>query len=155
VLDANVDLAGVTSQSDLKSSPFPAPAGSGIGVDLGISAEMNEFLIAGISVTDIGSMRWDGDVRQVYGLGRMHLDDPMNGAQRDSLEHSVTGNTKPGGGVHRGTPDHTPDGRPGRTRANQLGEEDPLRGDDGGMRFRAGVLGFPGIEQGGPSFARA
>jgi hypothetical protein len=104
VLDANVDLAGVTSQSDLKSSPFPAPAGSGIGVDLGISAELNEFLIAGISVTDIGSMRWDGDVRQVYGLGRMHLDDPMNGAQRDSLEHSVTGNTKPGGAFTVGLP---------------------------------------------------
>jgi hypothetical protein len=97
VLDANVDIAGVSSQSDIQHSPFPAPAGSGIGVDLGLSAELNEFLIAGISVTDIGSLRWDGDVRQVYGLGRMHLDDPMNSAQRDSLEHAVTGKTQPGG----------------------------------------------------------
>ena len=97
VLDANVDMAGVTSQSDFRGSPFPSPAGSGIGVDLGLSAELNEFLMAAISVTDIGSLRWDGDVRQVYGLGRMHLDDPMNGAQRDSLEHAVTGKTAPGG----------------------------------------------------------
>ncbi len=97
VLDANVDIAGVSSQSDLKSSPFPAPAGSGIGVDLGLSAELNEFLIAGVSVTDIGSLRWDGDVRQVYGMGRMHIDDPMNSVQRDSLEHAVTGKTEPGG----------------------------------------------------------
>jgi hypothetical protein len=96
VLDANVDIAGVSSQSDLKSSPFPSPAGSGIGVDLGLSAELNEFLIAGVSVTDIGSLRWDGDTRQVHGLGRMHLDDPMNSAQRDSLEHAVTGRTEPG-----------------------------------------------------------
>ena len=104
VLDANVDIAGVSSQSELKSSPFPSPAGSGIGVDLGLSAELNEFLIAGLSVTDIGSLRWDGDVRQVYGLGRMHLDDPMNGAQRDSLEHAVTGKTQPGGAFTVGLP---------------------------------------------------
>jgi hypothetical protein len=104
VLDANVDLAGVSSQADLEGSPFPAPAGSGIGVDIGVSAELNEFLIAGISVTDIGSLRWDGEVREVYGLGRMHLDDPMNNAQRDSLEHAVTGSTRPGGAFTVGLP---------------------------------------------------
>ena len=104
VLDANVDLAGVTSQSELKHSPFPAPAGSGMGVDIGLSAELNEFLIAGISVTDIGSLRWDGDVQAVYGVGRRHLDDPMNSTQRDSLEHAVTGNTRPGGPFTVGLP---------------------------------------------------
>jgi hypothetical protein len=104
VLDANVDIAGVTSQSDFKNSPFPAPAGSGIGVDLGLTAELNEFLMAGISVTDIGSLRWDGDVKQMVGQGRMHLDDPMNSAQRDSLEHAVTGNTQPGGAFTVGLP---------------------------------------------------
>ena len=104
VLNANVDLAGVTSRSDFAGSPFPAPAGSGIGVDLGVSAELNDFLIAGVSVTDIGSLQWNGDVRKVYGLGSMHLDDPMNSAQRDSLEHAVTGNTRPGSGFTVGLP---------------------------------------------------
>ncbi len=104
VLNANVDLAGVTSRADFASSPFPAPAGSGLGVDLGVSAELNDFLRAGISVTDIGSLRWNGDVREMYGLGTMHLDDPMNSAQRDSLEHAVTGNTRPGGAFTVGLP---------------------------------------------------
>jgi hypothetical protein len=104
VLDANIDLAGVSSHADVEHSPFPAPAGSGIGIDIGFSAEVNEFLIAAISVTDIGSMRWDGDVKEVYGQGRMHLDDPTNSAQRDSLEHAVTGNTRPGEAFTVGLP---------------------------------------------------
>jgi len=104
VLDANIDLAGVSSHADFQNSPFPAPAGSGIGVDLGLSAELNGFLRAGISVTDIGSLRWDGDVREVFGAGRMHLDDPTNSAQRDSLDNAVTGNTRPGGAFTVGLP---------------------------------------------------
>ena len=104
VLEANVDLAGVSSHAEFAHSPFPAPAGSGIGVDLGLSAELNDFLTAGISVTDIGSLNWDGDVKEVYGQGRMHLDDPTNSAQRDSLEHAVTGNTRPGKAFSVGLP---------------------------------------------------
>jgi hypothetical protein len=103
-LDANIDLAGVSSHADVQHSPFPAPAGSGIGTDIGFSAQVNEFLIAAISVTDIGSMRWDGDVKEFYGMGRMHLDDPTNSAQRDSLQHAVTGNTRPGAAFTVGLP---------------------------------------------------
>jgi hypothetical protein len=104
VLDANVDIAGVSSHADFAHSPFPAPAGSGIGADIGLSAELNEFLIAAISVTDLGSLSWDGDVKEVYGQGRMHLDDPTNSAQRDSLEHAVTGDTRPGKAFTVGLP---------------------------------------------------
>jgi hypothetical protein len=104
VLDGNIDIAGVTSHADLGGSPFPSPAGSGIGVDIGFSAELNDFAVAGLSVTDIGSLRWDGNVKEMYGLGRMHLDDPTNSAQRDSLEHAVTGNTRPGSAFTTGLP---------------------------------------------------
>jgi len=97
VLDGNIDIAGVTSHSNMSGSPFPSPAGSGIGVDVGFSAQVNEFATAGLSVTDIGSLRWDGDVKEMYGQGRMHLDDPTSSAQRDSLQHAVTGSTRPGG----------------------------------------------------------
>ncbi len=95
-LDANIDIAGRSAHADFRNSPLPAPAGSGIGVDAGLSGTLNDFLIAGISVTDIGSLRWDGGVRELYGTGRMHLDNPMDGAQRDSLEHAVTGSTREG-----------------------------------------------------------
>jgi hypothetical protein len=104
VLDANIDIAGVSSHADMEHSPFPAPAGSGIGVDIGFSAEVNDFLIAAVSVTDIGSLRWDGDVKEVYGRGRLHLDDPTNSAQRDLLENAVTGDTRPGGAFTVGLP---------------------------------------------------
>jgi len=104
VLDGNVDLAGVSSQADLGRYPFPAPAGSGIGVDIGLSATLNDFLTAGISVTDVGSLSWSGDVKEMYGQGRVHLDDPMNSAQRDSLENAVTGNTRDGGGFTTALP---------------------------------------------------
>ena len=104
VLDGNIDIAGVTSHSNLAGSPFPSPAGSGIGVDIGLSAKLNDYAIAGLSVTDVGSMHWDGDVREMYGQGRMHLDDPTNSAQRDSLAHAVTGNTRQGGAFTVGLP---------------------------------------------------
>lgn len=103
ILDANIDIAGVSSHADLQG-PFPAPAGSGIGIDLGVSARVNEFLLAGVSVTDIGSLRWDGDVKDVYGQGRLHLDDPTSSAQRDSIENAVTGKTRPGEAFTVGLP---------------------------------------------------
>jgi hypothetical protein len=104
VLDANIDLSGVTSHADFTNSPLPAPAGSGIGVDIGLSAAVNDFLIAAVSVTDIGSLSWDGNVKEIFGQGRMHLDDPMNNAQRDSLEHAVTGDTRTGSPFTVGLP---------------------------------------------------
>ena len=103
VLDANIGIVGASSHADLQG-PFPAPAGSGLGIDIGCSASVNEFLRAGISVTDIGSLRWDGDVREVYGQGRLHLDDPTSSAQRDSLENAVTGKTRPGEAFTVGLP---------------------------------------------------
>jgi hypothetical protein len=104
VLDANIDLAGVSSHADVEGSPFPAPAGSGIGVDVGLSAELTDFLTAAISVTDIGSLRWDANVKEMVGGGRMHLDDPTNSAQRDSLEGAVTGSTRSGNAFTVGLP---------------------------------------------------
>ena len=96
VLDASIDLAGVTSHADFAHSPFPAPAGTGIGIDIGVTAEVNGFLRAGLSVTDIGSISWSRGVQAITGTGSMHLDNPMDTAQRDSLEHAVTGTTVPG-----------------------------------------------------------
>jgi hypothetical protein len=104
VLDANIDMAGVSSHADFQNSPFPAPAGSGIGVDIGVSAELTEFLRAAISVTDIGSLAWDANVKEVVGGGRMHLDDPTNSAQRDSLDGAVTGTTRAGNAFTVGLP---------------------------------------------------
>ena len=93
VLDASIDLAGVTSHADFAHSPFPAPAGTGLGLDIGVTAEVNGLLRAALSVTDIGSIAWTRGVQSITGAGAMHLDNPMDSAQRDSLEHAVTGTT--------------------------------------------------------------
>ena len=103
-LDANIDISGRSAHAEFHNSPFPAPAGSGIGFDAGLSGSVNDYMSAAISVTDIGSIRWDGGLREVYGQGHMHLDDPMNNAQRDSLEHAVTGSTRPGAAFSVGLP---------------------------------------------------
>ncbi len=103
-LNGNIDIAGVASHADFKNSPLPAPAGSGIGFDVGFSAEVNDYLIAAISLTDIGSMQWDGNVKEVYGLGQVHLDDLTSKAQRDSLQNATTGNTRPGAAFSTGLP---------------------------------------------------
>ena len=96
VLDASIDLAGTTAHADFAHSPFPAPAGTGIGVDIGLTAQVNDFLGAAVSVTDIGSIAWTRGVQALAGGGAMHLDNPMASAQRDSLEHAVTGSTTSG-----------------------------------------------------------
>ena len=103
-INANIDMAGVTSHADFAHSPFPAPAGSGIGADLGLSAEVNDYLIAAISLTDIGSMQWTGDVKEMYGQGQLHLDDMTNKAQRDSLQNAVSGSKRPGAAFSTGLP---------------------------------------------------
>jgi len=96
VLDASIDMTGVSAHADFAGSPFPAPAGTGIGLDLGLTAEVNEVLRAGLSVTDIGSIAWNRNVQGITGGGSMHMDNPMDSSQRDSLEHAVTGNTAAG-----------------------------------------------------------
>lgn len=95
VLDGSVDLAGVQSSSP-KLAPFPFPAGTGIGVDLGFTAQINEYVSAGLSVTDIGSIDWNTGVKEFYGQGTIHLDDVLNSSQRDSLQHALTGHTRDG-----------------------------------------------------------
>jgi len=76
---------------------FPAPAGTGFGLDLGVASDVNEYLRVGLSITDIGSVRWSGNVDEIVRTGTIHLDDPLNEAQRDSVENAVMGETRSGG----------------------------------------------------------
>ena len=47
-----------------QSGNLPNSVGSGMGFDFGLSAEIGEKLKVGMSVTDIGSITWDGNVYQ-------------------------------------------------------------------------------------------
>lgn len=101
-LDGTIDLlargAGINpgGNSSIRVSPFPDVAGRGFGLDLGAAGELTDFLRFGIGVTDIGSMTWDANVRQTRASATIHLDNPLDAAQRDSVEKALQGTTQEG-----------------------------------------------------------
>ena len=107
VLDGTVDFwsrrAGLDPAVD-RMTPFPAPAGKGIAFDMGLAAAVNDILRAGLSVTDIGSISWTGGVRQTVASGVIHLDNPLDEAQRDSVEDALRGNEREGSGFSTSLP---------------------------------------------------
>jgi hypothetical protein len=103
VLDGSLDVltrrAGLDPTSkDFGSTftPFPAPAGVGYGVDLGVTGELNELIRAGLSITDIGSIDWRGNLVDNVAGGTIHLDNPLDPAQRDSLNRALKGQEQEG-----------------------------------------------------------
>jgi hypothetical protein len=77
-------------------SLFPAPAGSGVGADLGVAAVLGRAWTVGVSVTDIGSITWKHGVKEYVSTGTLYLDDPLSQSQRDSVEDAVVGEERPG-----------------------------------------------------------
>jgi hypothetical protein len=77
-------------------SLFPAPAGSGLGVDLGVAAVLGGAWTAALSVTDLGSIRWTRGLKEYMSTGTLVLDDPLSQSQRDSVEQAVVGDEQPG-----------------------------------------------------------
>lgn len=73
---------------------FPKPAGTGYGVDLGVSALIGEDWKFSLAVTDIGSINWDANAAEYSAFGQIKFDDPTNKAQRDSLKDQIVGKGK-------------------------------------------------------------
>jgi hypothetical protein len=103
VLQGSIDVHGRVSGSEpLRGSSeasfqmFPAPAGTGFGIDLGIASTVNDYLRVGVSITDIGTVTWSGNVDEIVSKGSIYLDDPLSESQRDSVENAVMGETRPG-----------------------------------------------------------
>jgi hypothetical protein len=64
---------------------FPAPAGTGFGMDLGVSARIGQAFSAGVSVTDIGGITWTRNAREFHTDARVTITDPTSQAERDSI----------------------------------------------------------------------
>jgi hypothetical protein len=64
---------------------FPAPAGTGFGMDIGVSARIGQAFSAGVSVTDIGSITWTRNAREFHTDARVSITDPTSQAERDSI----------------------------------------------------------------------
>jgi len=67
-------------------TPFPTPAGSGFGFDLGITAEINNAITAAIAVTDIGSVNWNKETVQYQMDGKKVISDFTKKENVDSLK---------------------------------------------------------------------
>jgi len=74
--------------------PFPTPAGTGFGVDLGFAAQINDKWSIGIALTDLGSMTWTQKAAEFKAEGAIFLDDLLNQEQRDSLVNVLKGKAR-------------------------------------------------------------
>ncbi len=79
------------NQKDFSFNPFPTPAGSGVGFDLGFNAILGKVVSIGASLTDIGKITWDKNAAQYSSQASFYLDDLTDQAQRDTLVNRLTG----------------------------------------------------------------
>ena len=78
-------------KKDFRFSLFPTPAGTGLGIDFGLSAKLNEAWSFGFAITDIGSVAWNKNVAEYSSNKAVYLNDLSSKSQRDSLENALTG----------------------------------------------------------------
>jgi hypothetical protein len=69
---------------------FPSPAGTGYGIDLGLSASYNLWNFS-LAVTDIGAINWKKRTAMFAAENDIYLDDLANKDQRDSIIRLVEG----------------------------------------------------------------
>ena len=75
-------------------SVFPSPAGSGLGFDIGLSAEINERWSFGIAITDIGKINWNTNAAEYGSNSTFTMRDLFDSTQRDSLVKNLKGTGK-------------------------------------------------------------
>ena len=86
---SGVDFLDKDKNADV--TPFPDPAGKGIGFDFGLSAQISPGLFVAASVTDIGRIKWEKNLVQTDGHYAISMDDPFTTTNSDSLEQAVRG----------------------------------------------------------------
>jgi hypothetical protein len=85
------DFVDDKKKEEFSGTPFPKPAGSGVGFDFGISTKLSDNFSFGFSITDIGKIKWDKEVAQYSSNAAVYLDDLTDKAQRDTLVNRLTG----------------------------------------------------------------
>lgn len=83
------DFEEGTRESNI--SPFPEPVGTGIGFDIGATSEINRRLSVGFSMTDIGSISWNGQTVEYLSNSAFTLDDLTEDEVVDSLFDTMIG----------------------------------------------------------------
>jgi hypothetical protein len=75
-------------------SAFPAPSGNGFGIDIGFNAELNDYLTAALSVTDIGGINWTSETVVYSANKNFILNDITEETSVDSLTDIIKGEGK-------------------------------------------------------------
>jgi hypothetical protein len=74
---------------------FPAPAGTGFGVDFGLTFSLKDFATLSIAVTDLGSITWRNNAARFYSDGSLFLDDLTDESRIDSLIDKMSATAEP------------------------------------------------------------
>jgi hypothetical protein len=90
-VDYEFDSLDSKSNFDL----FPAPAGSGFGVDFGLTFSLKDFATLSIAVTDLGSITWRNNAAKFYSDGSLFLDDLTDDSRIDSLLDKMSATAEP------------------------------------------------------------
>lgn len=72
-----------------KLALFPAPAGRGLGLDIGLSAEIVPAVRLAASLVDLGSIRWFSGTRLTGANGTVEVTNPASSAQADQVVHAI------------------------------------------------------------------
>ncbi len=102
--DLGVQYKFDSTDSGSNGGPFPTPAGSGFGFDLGFSTTYQNVWRFAFAITDIGSVNWTTHTAHFTGTGNIKLDDIADQAQRDSLKNKLVGVQTPGGELSSSLP---------------------------------------------------
>lgn len=70
------------------------PVGSGLGFDVGLNATLFNSFQVGVSVTDIGKMKWDKNTKAITGRSTISITQLGDKANQDSLSNAFKGETK-------------------------------------------------------------
>ncbi|GBD88693.1 hypothetical protein BMS3Abin03_02634 [bacterium BMS3Abin03] len=110
-LSSNTDFSAVTSFSDnfgieyafdtLSHNShfelFPAPAGTGFGMDLGLSFKLLDKTLISVAITDIGSITWRRNTARFTNKESLFLDDLTDRGKIDSLVDKFKADSEPAG----------------------------------------------------------
>lgn len=75
---------------------FNKPAGTGLGFDFGVYAELNKAWSIAFALTDLGSINWDKRIAEYSSNGVFVLEDITDDTLVDSLTETITGKGKEG-----------------------------------------------------------
>jgi hypothetical protein len=72
--------------SDFRFSFAPTSAGKGFGIDLGLSGDINDYIKAGIAITDLGSINWKTNQATIKGKSEFTFEGYSTKEELDSLK---------------------------------------------------------------------